>query len=185
MPEGGISLAFLSTLIAILGTTISPYLWFWQSSQEVEEEVAQGRSRLWQRLGATDSELRYKAWDVNIGMFVSNVVMYFIIFTTAATLFRAGKTDINTATDAAEALRPFAGDAAKYLLALALVGSGLLAVPVLTGTGAYAMSEAFHWGASLGDKPPRAKRFYLVIGLSTVVGLVVDYAGINPIDALF
>jgi NRAMP (natural resistance-associated macrophage protein)-like metal ion transporter len=177
--------AFLSTLVAILGTTISPYLFFWQADQEVEEELALGRKRLWQRQGATDAELTYAAWDVNIGMFFSNVVMYFIILATAATLFKAGKHDIQSAAEAAQALQPLAGSAAKYLLALGLVGAGFLAVPILTGSAAYAVSEAFGWRYGLDQKPERCRQFYGVIAVSTVVGMLINFLRINPITALF
>ena len=176
---------FLAVLVAILGTTISPYLFFWQASQEVEEELAMGRKQLWQRQGATDAEVRYAAWDVNIGMFFSNVVMYFIILATAATLHQTGQTDINTAADAAVALRPLAGDAAYILMALALIGTGLLAVPILTTSGAYAVCEAFGWKWGLDRKLRGAKQFYFVIAASTIVGLFIDFLGINPMDALF
>ncbi len=176
---------FLASVVAILGTSISPYLFFWQASQEVEEEVSMGRKRLWQRKGATDSELKYAALDVNIGMLLSNLVMYFIILTTAATLFKAGKTDVQSATDAAEALRPIAGDAAKYLLALGLIGAGILAVPILTGSASYAVAEAFGWKYGLDEKPYRAKQFYAVIVGSTVIGMLINFIGINPITALF
>ncbi len=144
---------FLSTLVALLGTTISPYLFFWQASQEVEEKKAITRKRLWRRKGATDEELSYAAWDVNIGMLFSNAVMYFIILATAATLWKAGRRDIQTAADAAEALRPLAGDAAYLLMTLGLVGSGVLAVPILTGSSAYAVCEAFQWNYGLDKKP--------------------------------
>ncbi|HEY8693366.1 MAG TPA: divalent metal cation transporter, partial [Chloroflexota bacterium] len=126
IPTFSLDSKFLATLVAILGTTISPYLFFWQSNQEVEEQISMGRRRLWQRRGASDNELKYAAWDVSIGMALSNVVMYFIIFATAATLFKAGKTDIQSATDAAEALRPIAGNASSMLLALGLLGAGFL-----------------------------------------------------------
>ncbi len=176
---------FLTILVAILGTTISPYLFFWQTNQEVEEEIAIGHKRLWQRQGTTDGELKYAAWDVNIGMFLSNVVMYFIILATAATLHQAGKTHVDTAADAAAALRPLAGDAAFVLMALGLIGSGLLAVPVLTTSGAYAVCEALGWNWGLDRSWRAAKHFYFVIGASTVVGLCLDFIGIKPIDALF
>jgi NRAMP (natural resistance-associated macrophage protein)-like metal ion transporter len=176
---------FLATLVAILGTTISPYLFFWQSNQEVEEEVQMGRTRLWQRRGATDAELKYAAWDVNTGMFFSNIVMYFIILGTAATLHNAGQTSIKSATDAAQALRPLAGDAAGILLALGLIGAGLLTVPILTGSAAYALSEAFGWRWGLNQNPGRAKQFYAVIVVATLVGMLINFLGINPIDALF
>jgi len=185
IPSFALDVAFISTFVAILGTTISPYLWFWQSSQEVDEERVHGRDLLWERQGASDSELKYKAWDVNVGMFLSNLVMYFIILTTAATLHKAGQTDINSATQAAEALRPLAGDAAKYLLALGLVGAGLLAVPVLTGAAGYATTEAFGWHSSLDAKPSHAKQLYAIIAAATLVGMAMNFAGINPIDALF
>lgn len=177
--------AFLATLVAILGTTISPYLFFWQASQEVEEEISMGRKSLWQRKGATDPELKYAAWDVNIGMLLSNLVMYFIILTTAATLFKSGKTNVQSATDAAEALRPLAGNAAPLLLAVGLIGAGVLAVPILTGSAAYAVSEAFGWKFGLDEKPSRAKQFYAVIIASTLIGMLINFLGINPINALY
>jgi NRAMP (natural resistance-associated macrophage protein)-like metal ion transporter len=185
VPTVSFDAKFLSTLVALLGTTISPYLFFWQSSQEVEEEVHMGRTRLWQRKGATDAELRYAALDVNVGMIISNVVMYFIILGTAATLHVNGTTQINSATDAAQALRPLAGDAAGLLLAVGLMGAGFLSVPILSGSAAYAMSEAFGWQYGLDSHPAHAKQFYGVIGAATVVGLGINYIGISPIDALF
>jgi NRAMP (natural resistance-associated macrophage protein)-like metal ion transporter len=185
VPHFTLDSKFLSVLVAILGTTISPYLFFWQASQEVEEEIAHGRTRLKQRKGATKSELKYAAWDVNIGMFFSNFVMYFIILSTAATLFKAGKTNIQSATEAAEALRPLAGDFASLLLALGLAGAGILAVPILTGASGYAVAEALGWNHGLDEKPKRAKRFYILIALSTLAGMLINFAGINPISALF
>ena len=176
---------FLLTLVAILGTTISPYLWFWQASQEVEEMVDKGQRRLWQRRGATDAELRYAAWDVNAGMFFSNLVMYFIILASAATLFTSGHTEIQSAAEAAEALRPLAGEAATTLFALGLIGSGMLAVPILTGSAAYAIGEVFGWPVGFAKSPRQAKGFYGVIALSTLVGMLINYLGVNPIDALF
>lgn len=144
-----------------------------------------GRTELWQREGVSDKELKYASWDVNVGMFFSNVVMYFIILATAATLFKAGKTNIQSATDAAQALKPLAGDAAGLLLALGLIGSGLLAVPILTGSAAYAISEMFGWKYGLDEKPGQAKQFYGVIAAATLVGMMINFIGINPIDALF
>lgn len=177
--------SFLSKLVAILGTTISPYLFFWQASQEVEEEISMGRRTLKARHGATDQELTYAGVDVTTGMLFSNVVMYFIMLATAATLFKAGKTDIQSATEAAQALRPLAGDAASFLLALGLIGAGFLAVPILTGSSAYAVAEALGWKYSLDEKPRRAKLFYGMIIVSTLIGMLVNFAGINPIRALF
>jgi Mn2+/Fe2+ NRAMP family transporter len=181
---------FLTALVAILGTTISPYLWFWQASQEVEDKrEARKRAGLgrgfWRLRGTSDTELGYAAWDTNIGMFFSNLVMYFIIFATAETLHQAGKTDITSAASAAEALRPLAGDAATVLLAFGLIGAGFLAVPVLVRSAAYAVAEAFGWHEGLDESPARAAQFYGVIALATVVGMEINFVGINPIDALY
>jgi len=169
IPTLRVDSTFLAIVVAILGTTISPYLFFWQASQEVEEEISLGRTSLAARAGATQPELRAAAWDVNLGMGFSNVVMFFIILATGATLFPAGKTDIQTATDAAQALRPLAGDAAGVLLAVGLVGAGLLAVPVLTGAAAYAVAEGFGWESGLDARPGRAPQFYGVIAGATLV----------------
>jgi NRAMP (natural resistance-associated macrophage protein)-like metal ion transporter len=176
--------AFIGILVAILGTTISPYLFFWQASQEVEEEISVGRRRLRQRQGASGFELKYALWDTIAGMVFSEVVAYFIILATGATLFVAGKTDITSATEAAEALRPLAGDAAAILLAVGLIGAGVLAVPVLTGSAAYGVSEAFGWRSGLDNKPGRAPQFYAVILAATLVGMALNFLGINPITAL-
>ena len=175
---------FVAMLVALLGTTISPYLFFWQASQEVEEEIRVGRITVKQREGASAGELRYAAVDVNTGMFFSNVVMYFIILATASTLHRAGHVHIATASEAAEALRPLAGHAASALLALGLVGAGILAVPILTGSAAYAVAEVFGWRHSLAAKPGQAPLFYGVIVVSTGLGLLIDFLGIKPFDAL-
>jgi NRAMP (natural resistance-associated macrophage protein)-like metal ion transporter len=184
LPTLHLDRASLAMLVAVLGTTISPYLFFWQASQEVEEEIARGRKRLWQRQGATDHELTYAFWDVNIGMLFSNTVMYFIILATAATLYQSGKTDIATAADAAAALRPLAGDSATVLMALGLIGTGILAVPILTGTAAYAVCEMFAWRCSLDATPGKAREFYLVLGISTLGGLLINFLGVSPMAAL-
>jgi NRAMP (natural resistance-associated macrophage protein)-like metal ion transporter len=176
--------AFIGILVAILGTTISPYLFFWQASQEVEEEISIGRRRLGQRQGASRFELKYALWDTVAGMVFSEVVAYFIILATGATLFVAGKTNITSATDAAQALRPLAGDAAAILLAIGLIGAGVLAVPVLTGSAAYGVAEAFGWKSGLDSKPGRAPQFYAVIIAATLVGMALNFLGINPITAL-
>jgi NRAMP (natural resistance-associated macrophage protein)-like metal ion transporter len=175
----------VSILVAILGTTISPYLFFWQANNEVEEDIAQGKTHFWQRKGVSDEELKYTAWDVNVGMFLSNVVMYFIILATAATLHKTGPTEIGTATEAAEALRPIAGEAAYVLMALGLIGTGILAVPILTGSAAYSVAETFGWKCGLSEKPGRAKEFYLVMTASTLVAIAICYSGISPMQALF
>jgi NRAMP (natural resistance-associated macrophage protein)-like metal ion transporter len=185
VPTISLDQGFLLTLVAILGTTISPYLFFWQASEEVEEEEAMGRTQLWRRRGASDKELDYAALDVNVGMAFSVLVMYFIMLATGATLHEAGKTDIKSATDAAEALRPLAGDLSSILLAVGLIGSGVLAVPILSGSAAYALSEAFGWRYGFDQNPGRAKQFYAVIALATFIGVGIDYLGINPIEALF
>lgn len=176
---------FATTLVAILGTTISPYLFFWQASEEVEEKIQHGRHSHWSQVGATDRELRYRAWDVNIGMFIAILVMYFIMLATGATLNKTGQTSIQSASDAAVALRPLAGDLAGVLFAVGLIGTGVLAVPILTGSAAYAICEAIGWHYGLDEKLGHAKHFYAVIGLATVVGICINFLGINPIDALF
>jgi NRAMP (natural resistance-associated macrophage protein)-like metal ion transporter len=185
LPTIRLDQTYLLTLVAILGTTISPYLFFWQATQEVEEEVSMGRTQLWRRRGATDRELRFAALDVNIGMAFSVLVMYFIMLATAATLHASGTTDIKSATDVAQALRPLAGDLSSILLAVGLIGSGVLAVPILSASAAYALSEAFGWKYGLDQNPGRAKQFYAVIAIATLIGVGIDYLGINPIDALF
>jgi len=176
---------FLSTLVAILGTTISPYLFFWQASQEVEEEIGFGRVTAAQRRGATDAEIKYARWDVYIGMFLSNLVMYFIILATAATLFKVGNTHITSAAEAAEALKPIAGKGASLLLAIGLIGTGFLAVPILSGSSAYAVSEAFRGRYGFSEKFRDARLFYGVIIGSTLVGLLINFVGISPIRSLF
>ena len=176
---------YLTTLVAILGTTISPYLFFWQASQMVEEEVSEGRSTVAQRKGATAEELQHAKWDTVIGMVFCNVVFYFVILACAATLHASGNTHIDSAAEAAEALRPLAGNGATYLFAIGLIGAGFLAVPVLTGSSAYAVAETFGWKYGLDRKPAKALRFYAVIAVSTLVGIGLDYAGVNPIRALF
>ena len=143
VPRLAWSREYLAMLLGIFGTTISPYLFFWQASQEVEEERAGGRN-LQQRKGATDDELRRLRVDVMTGMFASNLIMYFIVLTTAE-LHAHGKTDIQTAREAAEALKPLAGEAAYWLFTLGLIGTGMLGVPVLAGSSAYALAEAGAW----------------------------------------
>lgn len=179
------SSAFLATFVGILGTTISPYLFFWQASQEVEDERAQGRSTIEEREGATDNELRVARRDVLIGMFFSNLVMYFIILTTAATLHAGGQTNIETAQEAAEALRPLAGKGAYLLFTLGLIGTGTLAVPVLAGSAAYAIAEAKDWPGTLEDRPRLSRKFYAVVAVSMLLGLVLDFVGFNAVKMLF
>jgi NRAMP (natural resistance-associated macrophage protein)-like metal ion transporter len=177
--------AYLSTLVGLFGTTISPYLFFWQAAQEVEEEKQRGRTSLVERQGATAKELRHSRSDVLTGMFFSNFVMYFIILTTAATLHAHGHTTIGTAREAAEALRPLAGRGAYWLFALGLIGAGMLGVPVLAGSSAYAIVEAADRHGSLEDRPNGARGFYAVIGTSMGLGMIMNYAGLNAVSALF
>lgn len=174
-----------ATLVAILGTTISPYLFFWQASQEVEEEKAMGRRMLVQRKGATSREITDRKLDVGFGTFASNLVMFFIILTTALTLHAHGITKIETSRQAAEALRPLAGNAAFVLYTVGIFGVGFLAIPTLAGSAAYAFAETFHWRQGLDAKLARAKRFYLILAASIAAGVAMDFAGVNPVRALF
>src|SRR3984885_5011361 len=177
---------YLAVLVGILGTTISPYLFFWQAAQEVEEDRDRGKMTVAQRKGSTNAELRVARRDVVTGMLLSNLVMYFLILTTAATLNAHGHKDIETARQAAEALRPLAGQGAYWLFTLGMIGTGMLAVPVLAGSCAYAVAEGATWrGASLNLKPRLAFKFYAVIGVSILVGLAFDFAGFNAVKMLF
>jgi len=173
------------TLVAILGTTISPYLFFWQAIQEVEEEKAAGRKTLRQRKGATETEIRTRKFDVGIGTFFSNLVMYFIILSTAFTLNRSGHTNIETSKDAAQALLPLAGRFATTLYTVGIIGVGLLAIPTLTGSAAYAFAEALGWRQGLDKRLAQARGFYAMILASTVVAVVMDFSKISPVKALY
>jgi Mn2+/Fe2+ NRAMP family transporter len=174
-----------STLVAILGTTISPYLFFWQASEEVEEEKSAGQSTLAQRKGATLKELELRNIDVGVGAFFSNMVMFFIILTTATTLNRHGITHIETTRQAAEALRPLAGKFAAFLFTVGIVGVGFLAIPTLAGSAAYAFAETLGWRQGLNKDLKHARAFYTLILLSTGVGVGLDFVGINPVKALY
>lgn len=185
IPQISFTSEYITTVVAILGTTISPYLFFWEAGEEVEEEKSEGRTTLPERTGATDKEIKKEKIDTIIGMLFCNVVFYFVILAAGATLHVSGKTEIQSATEAAQALRPLAGNLATILFAVGLIGAGLLAVPVLTGSAAYAVAETFDWPAGLDEKPRHAKKFYAVIAVSTIVGVFIDFAGINPISALF
>ncbi len=176
---------YLAVLVGILGTTISPYLFFWQASQEVEEERAMGRHSVAARRGATPQEMTSATIDVCTGMFFSNFVMYFIILTTGTTLHAHGITRIDTAKQAAEALRPLAGEQAYLLFTLGIIGTGVLAVPVLAGSSAYAVAEAAAWGASLGTPPKMVRKFYWVIAAAVVVGITLQYVGLSAVQMLF
>jgi len=177
---------YIAVLVGILGTTISPYLFFWQAAQEVEEDRDHGKTTVAQRRGSTNKELRIAMTDVITGMLLSNVVMYFLILTTAATLNAHGMKNIGTAKQAAEALRPLAGKGAYWLFTLGLVGTGMLAVPVLAGSCAYAIAEGAKWrSASLNVKPQLARKFYTVIAIAILIGLVFDFAGLDAVKMLF
>jgi len=180
------SRSYLAVLVGILGTTISPYLFFWQASEEVEEDRARGKQTVAQRQGATAKELQVAKIDVVTGMLLSNLVMYFLILTTGATLNAHGMRSIETAKQAGEALRPLAGHAAHLLFTLGLVGTGMLAIPVLAGSCAYAIADAAGWhAASLDRKPRRAPKFYSVIVISIVLGIGFDFSGMGAIKMLF
>ena len=172
-------------LVAILGTTISPYLFFWQASEEVEEEKAAGQSTLAMRRGASIQELEMRNIDVGVGAFFSNLVMFFIILTTGITLHRHGLTHIETTRQAAEALRPLAGRFAATLFTVGIVGVGFLAIPTLAGSSAYAFAETLGWRQGLNRKLKQARWFYALILFSTAVGVGLDFAGINPVKALY
>ncbi len=185
LPSIPASRAAWAGLVAILGTTISPYLFFWQAAQEVEEENAKGRRMLVERKGATKKELADRRLDVGVGTFFSNLVMFFIILTTARTLHRHGITQIETSRQAAEALTPLAGKFATGLYTLGLIGVGLLAIPTLSGSAAYAFAETFDWSFGLDQKLRNARYFYGVVLLSTSAGIALDFADVNPIRALY
>jgi NRAMP (natural resistance-associated macrophage protein)-like metal ion transporter len=174
-----------SMLVAILGTTISPYLFFWQTSEEVEEEKSAGQNTLAKRRGATLKELELRNIDVGVGAFFSNVVMFFIILTTAITLNRHGINHIETTRQAAEALRPFAGKFAATLFTIGIVGVGFLAIPTLAGSAAYAFAETLGWRQGLNKKLNEARWFYGLILFSTGVGVALNFARINPVKALY
>ncbi len=169
---------------AILGTTISPYLFFWQTSQEVEEEILAGKTTLAMRKVTTDRDVKDMRGDVWSGMFLSNIIMFFIIAACAATLHVNGVFEIKSASDAAEALQPFAGKSAYLLFTLGIVGTGMLAIPVLAGSASYALSESFGWKQGLYRKWNRAYAFYGVIIISTLLGVGMNFVGIDPIFAL-
>jgi Mn2+/Fe2+ NRAMP family transporter len=176
---------YWANVVGVLGTTISPYLFFWQATQEVEEDRAKGKLTVQQRRGATDRQMRDSRTDVTTGMLFSNLIMYFIILTTAATLNAHGQTRIETAEQAAQVLRPLAGNAAFLLFTLGIVGTGMLSVPVLAGSTAYAICEGAAWRNSLNATPRMAPRFYAVLAISMLAGMALNYAGFNVISMLF
>lgn len=172
-------------LCAALGTTISPYLFFWQSSQEVEEQILHGGKTVeMRRNNNTEQDIKNMRIDVWSGMFVSSLIMFFIIAVCAMTLYTNGITDIKTASDAAVALRPFAGEFAFFLFALGILGTGFLAIPVLAGSASYAISESFGWKTGLYRKLKQATSFYGVIIVAMILGIILNFVGIDPIKAL-
>ena len=175
---------YLSLVVAVIGTSLSAYLFTWESNQEVEEEIAQGKKTVEQRKNASEAELRESRRDILIGMVFSNLIMYFVVLATGATLHAAGQTEIETATQAAEALKPLAGDAARLLFAAGLIGVGLLAVPVMTAGGAYDIAQAFGWKHGLYKRFRHAKKFYGAIGAFTALAVLLNMLGFNPMQAL-
>ncbi len=181
-----VSKEYFAALVAVLGTTISPYLFLWQASQEVEEvTTTPGEEPLKKAPRQATPQLERIRWDTLIGMAFSNGVAFFIILTAAVTLHANGITQVSTAAEAAKALEPVAGRLASLLFLVGIVGTGLLAVPVLAGSAAYGVGEAFHWHASLERKPEQAKGFYAILSAVTVVGVMLTFLGLNPIRALF
>jgi NRAMP (natural resistance-associated macrophage protein)-like metal ion transporter len=186
IPHVELSKEFIMALVAVLGTTISPYLFFWQASSEVDELAAAGATnRLSRRRGLRLSELRTARTDVVVGMAFSNLVMYFIILTSATVLHAHGKTDVQTADQAAAALAPLAGPFAFIVFSVGLIGAGLLAIPILTGSATYAIKEFFGLGGSLASKPQQRPTFYLILTLATVAGVAMNFVHLDPIRALF
>ncbi len=184
IPRMGFDKDQILLVCAILGTTISPYLFFWQTSQEIEEKVAKGKTSVVSRMGARKSEVKNMRIDVWSGMLLSNTVMFFIIAACGAVLFNHGIFKVESAAQAAEALRPFAGNATYYLFAGGIIGTGLLAIPVLAGSSSYAIAESLGWKGGLNHKLGNAYAFYGVIIISVLVGLGINFIGLDPIKAL-
>ncbi len=188
VPRATWSMDYVMTLVAFLGTTISPYLFFWQASQEVEEEISDSRSQITdfgQKPNVTVGMIKRMRLDTKVGMLFSNLMTFFIIVTTAGTLNANGIFEINTAQEAAQALRPLAGDFAYLLFAFGMIGIGLQAVPVLAGSLAYAVSEALGVKEGLNKKFGKAQGFYLVVALATMVGVLMNLWGVNTMKALY
>ncbi|MFM9835303.1 MAG: NRAMP family divalent metal transporter, partial [Methylophilaceae bacterium] len=186
LPHITLSEDYITLLVAVFGTTISPYLFFWQASQEVEDmRGSRNIKPLLQAPKNAHTELRRVKFDTYIGMGFSNLVAFFIILSTAVTLHTAGITQINTSAQAAEALRPIAGNVTFLLFSLGIIGTGMLAVPVLAGSAAYAVAECFDWPEGLEKKADGAKKFYAIIGLATIGGVLLDFTPIDPVKGLF
>jgi len=177
---------YIVAIVAVLGTTISPYLFFWQSSEEAEEErITEGAEALLTLPAQAPQEFRRIRFDTYVGMAYSNIIALFIIITTGATLHVHGVTNIQNSAQAAEALRPIAGHLASAVFALGIVGTGLLAIPVLAGSAAYALGEAAEWPIGLARQPFEAKAFYATVGIATLLGIGINMVKIDPIRALF
>lgn len=186
LPSPSVSVAFWTTVVAIFGTTISPYLFFWQASQEVEEiDGDDAREPLVKAPEQGRAAIKRIRIDTCIGMALSNIVGLAIMITTAATLNAHGITNIESSSQAAEALRPVAGNFAFLVFTLGIIGTGLLAVPVLSGSAAYALGEAMQWPVGLDREPRKAKAFYATIAIATLLGIALNMTAINPISALF
>jgi len=187
LPSFSFSKAYLMNIVAILGTTISPYLFFWQADEEVEEEIEAGKiSAIGRGKPALNiRSIKKMRKDTVIGMLLSNLIMFFIIATTASTRHLNGISNIETATDAAKALQPLAGNFAFLLFAVGIIGSGFLAVPILAGSASYDLSEAIGWRAGLSKKFSKAHGFYGVIAFATVIGVVVNFTPIKPFQMLY
>ncbi|HLZ05069.1 MAG TPA: divalent metal cation transporter [Bradyrhizobium sp.] len=183
-PKAHVSAGYLLMVVAVFGTTISPYLFFWQASQEVEEMKRKARRPLRELSRGGDPELDRIKVDTTVGMIFSNAIAFFIILTTASVLNANGVTSIDSATQAAEALRPLAGEFTFALFALGIIGTGLLAIPVLAGSAAYGVSEVFGWQSSLQDKATDAVEFYSIIAAATVIGFALGFTGIDAIRML-
>jgi NRAMP (natural resistance-associated macrophage protein)-like metal ion transporter len=185
LPSITLSKNYILTFVALLGTTISPYLFFWQAAQNAEQEEHLRHRFPTRHRRALQRELRSARRDVNMGMFISNMIMYFIILTAGATLHRAGITDVQTASQAATALRPIAGPLASWLFSFGLIGTGMLGVPVLAGSAAYAVAEAASWKRGMDETIHTASHFYGVIGFSMLIGMVLAFGKANAIKLLF
>ena len=187
IPSLRFSKEFFVVLIAFFGTTISPYLYFWQASQEVEEKILEQckPGRICRLKPATEKELKDLKTDTRVGMGFSNIITFFIIVLTASTLFRAGLNNIETLRDAALVLRPLAGEYAYLLFTVGIIGAGFLAIPVLAGSAAYVVAEVFGWSEGLNKSFTKAKEFYGIVIASTIIGLLIPLLGFHPVKALF
>lgn len=184
VPHVEFNAEFLSMVVACIGTSLSAYIYTWQSNQEVEDEISEGKVTVEQRKGASDQQLHRIKLDVLTGMLFSNVILYFIILSTGATLHVAGETNIESAAQAASALEPLAGPVAKYVFALGVIGVGFLAVPVMTTGAAYDLAQALGYKGTLHARPSEAKLFYVTIAIVTAAAVALNFAGFNPMHAL-